>query len=250
MPREASIQSLCRTCRTKVLRPAKQPIHRAFSSTPRCLDEGPPPAPASALTDLMSTIARQPSNPRGYRPTDRTQGLTDTIFNKQRAMRDVIPPSAKNTGLSRATNKEPPPEPHHLHIYSTKHNTHLCLTRPNTEPIFSFSAGNIGFRKGQRGSFDAAFQLSSYVFKMMKDRGLLRHANERDTGLEDLGIKTESPIKNMEVVLRGFGKGREAVVKAIMGNEGRGLRGRIVRVSDATRLKFGGTRSSKPRRLG
>lgn len=85
---------------------------------------------------------------------------------------------------------------------------------------------------------------------MMKDRGLLRDSSERDMDFEDLGLKTERPIKNMEVILRGFGKGREAVVKAIMGNEGRGLRDRIIRVSDATRLKFGGTRSPKPRRLG
>lgn len=85
---------------------------------------------------------------------------------------------------------------------------------------------------------------------MMKDRGLLRNANDRDMDFEDLGLKTESPIRSMEVVLRGYGKGREAVVKAIMGNEGHKLRERIVRVSDATRLKFGGTRSPKPRRLG
>lgn len=249
MPREVSIQSICRTCRTKLLRSSKQPIHRAFSSTPRCLDDGPPPPAASSLSDLVSTFSKQSSTPLGRKPTDRTQGITDTLFGRG-DMKNMVPPSARDTGLSRISMKEPPPEPHHLHIYATKHNTHLCLTRPNTEPILSFSAGNIGFRKGQRGSYDAAFQLSSYVFKMMKDRGLLRDSSERDMDFEDLGLKTERPIKNMEVILRGFGKGREAVVKAIMGNEGRGLRDRIIRVSDATRLKFGGTRSPKPRRLG
>jgi len=35
-----------------------------------------------------------------------------------------------------------------------------------------------------------------------------------------------------------------------LGTEGRLLRGKIGTVSDATRLKFGGTRSRKPRRLG
>lgn len=233
----------------KLVRPAKQPIHRAFSSTPLCLNDGPPPPAVSSLSDLVNTFSKQSSNPIGRKPTNRTQGITDTLF-KSSAMKDMVPPSAKDTGLSRISIREPPAEPHHLHIYSTKHNTHLCLTRPNTEPIISFSAGNIGFRKGQRGSYDAAFQLSSYVFKMMKDRGLLRNANETDLDFEDLGMKTESPIKNLEVILRGFGKGREATVKAIMGNEGRGLRDRIIRVSDATRLKFGGTRSPKPRRLG
>jgi small subunit ribosomal protein S11 len=155
----------------------------------------------------------------------------------------------RDSSLSSVIRREPPPEPHHLHIYSTKHNTHLTLTRPNREPVLSFSSGNIGFRKAQRGSYDAAFQLAAYVLKMMKDRGLLRHANERDMDFEELGMKTEGAIKSMEVVLRGYGKGREAVVKALMGNEGRGLRDKIIRVSDATRLKFG-ARSPKPRRLG
>ena len=57
-------------------------------------------------------------------------------------------------------------------------------------------------------------------------------------------------IRQLEVVLRDFGPGREAVTKILLGGEGKALRGRIVRVMDATRLKFGGTRSQKPRRLG
>jgi small subunit ribosomal protein S11 len=52
------------------------------------------------------------------------------------------------------------------------------------------------------------------------------------------------------VVYRGFGQGREAVTKAILGSEGRNIRNKIVRLTDATRLKFGGTRSPAPRRLG
>lgn len=57
-------------------------------------------------------------------------------------------------------------------------------------------------------------------------------------------------IRQLEVVLRDFGPGREAVSKILLGSEGRALRSRIVRVMDGTRLKFGGTRSKKPRRLG
>ena len=57
-------------------------------------------------------------------------------------------------------------------------------------------------------------------------------------------------IKRLEVILRGFGSGREAVTKALLGTEGRFLRSKVIKVADATRLKFGGTRSKKPRRLG
>lgn len=56
-------------------------------------------------------------------------------------------------------------------------------------------------------------------------------------------------IQALELVLRDFGPGREAFTKILMGQEGKALRGRIVRVMDATRLKFGGTRSPRPRRL-
>lgn len=57
-------------------------------------------------------------------------------------------------------------------------------------------------------------------------------------------------ISSMEVILRDFGPGREAVTKILLGAEGKNVRSTIVRVMDATRLKFGGTRGKKPRRLG
>ena len=56
-------------------------------------------------------------------------------------------------------------------------------------------------------------------------------------------------IKRLEVVMRGFGQGRDAALKVLMSPEGQVLREKIVRVSDSTRLKFGGTRSRAPRRL-
>ena len=58
------------------------------------------------------------------------------------------------------------------------------------------------------------------------------------------------PIRSLEIVLRDFGPGREAFTKVLLGSEGRLLRTRVLRVMDSTRLKFGGTRSPKPRRLG
>jgi small subunit ribosomal protein S11 len=121
-------------------------------------------------------------------------------------------------------------EEYHLHIYSTKHNTHITFTRPDRGAIVSVSAGNIGFRKSHRGTYDAAYQLAAHVFKTIDDKKVKPRA--------------------IEVILRGFGQGREAVVKALLGQEGKNLRNAIRRVTDSTRLKFGGTRSKAPRRLG
>ncbi|KAF2094688.1 translational machinery component, partial [Rhizodiscina lignyota] len=132
-----------------------------------------------------------------------------------------------------------------LHIYTHKHNTHLCLTGPfppaeerrgphDRRKAIMLSTGNLGFRKAQRGTFDAAFQLTAFVMNAISERDILPMIDER----------------GLEVRFKGFGKGREAVTKALLGNEGRFLRGKIIRVTDTTTLKFGGTRSPNPRRLG
>lgn len=125
-----------------------------------------------------------------------------------------------------------PQEPYHLHIYCHKHNTHITLTKPNRDALISVSCGNIGFRKAGRGSYDAAYQLAGYVFSQISEKGWARE------------------IKQLEVIVRGFGAGREAVTKALLGQEGRNLRDKVIRVADATKLKFGGVRSPSPRRLG
>lgn len=124
------------------------------------------------------------------------------------------------------------PEPFHFHVYSHKHNTHVTVTRPNRNPIISLSSGNLGFKHANRGQYDSAYQLGAYTIDKLQQAGW--HAK----------------IHKLEVVLRGFGPGREAVTKVLLSNEGRLLRDKIVKVSDSTRLKFGGSRSKKPRRLG
>lgn len=123
-------------------------------------------------------------------------------------------------------------EKHKLNIYATKHNTHITLANPKRDSLISVSCGNIGFRKAGRGTYDAAYQLAAFAMSRIKDKGLLPQ------------------IKQVELIYRGFGAGREAVTKAILGVEGKQIRPLIVKLSDSTRLKFGGTRSKKPRRLG
>ena len=55
-------------------------------------------------------------------------------------------------------------------------------------------------------------------------------------------------IDQLELVFRGFGQGREAFIKIITGTEGSILRNKVTKLTDATRVKFGGTRSPRPRR--
>ena len=151
---------------------------------------------------------------------------------------EVIEESARRNAAAKAAewgeNQTPfqPSKPHHLHIWTHKHNTHLTLSNGQGRVLISVSAGNIGFRKSKRGSYDAGFQLGAYLMGRINQRGWLRDIDE------------------LELIFRDFGPGRNGITKILLGVEGKYLRNRIIRVMDATRLKHGGTRSPKSRRLG
>ncbi|KAI1300054.1 hypothetical protein F5Y03DRAFT_364868 [Xylaria venustula] len=215
---------------TLSLRPARQSI-RAFSQTcRRQQDEQPPaarPSLLSRLSGMQSGRAPGSSTQNGMSQIERVLA-TDTLSRAMNQPSDSI----LGDSTEEQENWGPAHEPFHFHIYAHKHNTHITVTKPNRNAILSMSAGNIGFKKSKRGSYDAAYQLSAYVLDKLNQGGWHRK------------------IKSLEVVLRGFGQGREAVTKVLLGSEGRLLRPHIKKVSDATRLKFGGTRSRKPRRLG
>ena len=145
------------------------------------------------------------------------------------------------------------PKPHRLHVYYSRHNTHITLVQPPrtaletpssgvdihaktkeqdkiVDVLLSLSCGQLGFRKAARGSYDAAYQLTALAMKQIEEKKISRE------------------ISSLEVIYRGFGKGRDGVTKALLGMEGKFIRDRIISVQDATRLKIGGARSPKPRR--
>ncbi|KAI5369692.1 Putative ribosomal protein S11 [Septoria linicola] len=228
----------CFSCRQRLL-PEVQ--HRTFASNPRV---------AAAPNAFSSLGSLTPSNPRnrGRGQQENTASINDILNADTETLRNSTF-ADELAGGSRD-------QPHKLHIYATKHNTHLTFVQPSkpasqtassgvsgtsasakdqnklVDVLLSISAGNIGFRKAGRGSYDAAYQLAAFALKQMKEKGMLRD------------------MHSLQVVLRGFGAGREAVTKVILGSEGRFIRNRIVSVVDATRLKQGGPRSKKPRRLG
>ncbi|KAI4091417.1 MAG: hypothetical protein LQ344_004109 [Seirophora lacunosa] len=205
--------------------------HSSTSPAPARAPEGPP----SMLNNIRQVQffaqkqqQHQDAKPDVWSSAGATTPTVDSIYDHVKNN----PTSPHVATAARLTTDYPVlPEPHHLHIYSTRHNTHITLTKPDRNAIISVSAGSIGFRKAARGTYDAAYQLGAYVMGRIQQLGLL------------------TQIQQLEVVLRDFGPGREAVTKILLGSEGRNLRGRVVRVCDATRLKFGGTRSKNARRL-
>ncbi|KFH42814.1 putative 37S ribosomal protein-like protein [Hapsidospora chrysogenum ATCC 11550] len=202
---------------------------RAFSQTSRRLEDGPP-KPKSSSKSLLETLYGTPQVPKSDSAEKNvmSQLSQSSVF---KAMATSRVDTSSLSGRAPAPKPVEELEPYHLHIYSTKHNTHVTCTKPNREPIISLSCGNLGYKKSRRGLFDSAYSLTKYLIERL--------------------IHTGWPMKmdRLEVVMRGFGQGREAALKVLMSPEGKILRDKIVRVSDSTRLKFGGTRSRRPRRL-
>ncbi|CCE66295.1 hypothetical protein TPHA_0P01370 [Tetrapisispora phaffii CBS 4417] len=69
---------------------------------------------------------------------------------------------------------------------------------------FSISTGCLGFRKAARGEYEAAFQTSAKVFQMIQEKRLMD--------------------KDIEIVMKDFGKGRAAFTAALNGKEGNNIR--------------------------
>ncbi|KAL8799727.1 MAG: hypothetical protein Q9182_005670 [Xanthomendoza sp. 2 TL-2023] len=274
MLRPSGYRSICAQCRTRLF-PSRTPLRHLSTTTPDLADRPDPQSGTQinapdATTDASASVQQptdQSSSPslssttpppdpllRPGRPQflesinqARTNNNNNNAFTRfpsasssdskltsifDTAKTQIPTPPTTYYDPSRLLTDFPPlPPPHHLHVYATKHNTHITLTNPVRDPIFSVSCGTIGFRKAARGTYDAAYQLGAYVMGRIQQQGLL------------------AQIQHLEVVLRDFGPGREAMSKILLGSEGRNVRGRVVRVCDSTRLKFGGTRSKKPRRL-
>jgi small subunit ribosomal protein S11 len=66
--------------------------------------------------------------------------------------------------------------------------------------------------------------------------------------IEDYMRVTE-PAFNLELLFKGFGQGRDALQKALLTVEGENIRNLIIRLTDRTPIKIGGTRAKKARRL-
>ncbi|KAG4301057.1 hypothetical protein PCK1_002756 [Pneumocystis canis] len=112
---------------------------------------------------------------------------------------------------------------YHLHALCSDNNTIITLTNSHYNRIICVTGGMVGFKKSQRGGYEAGYQACISMFERMTKKNI-------------------HPTK-LEIILRGFGKGREAIFKCINGTEGAPFRPFIYRITDATRLKFGGVRA-------
>ncbi|KAI1386822.1 translational machinery component [Hypoxylon trugodes] len=219
--------------------PTRQCI-RPFSQT--CIRQAEPERPQGSL---LGTITRTSKPPQSAGPPRSGSQSGSQSGEGMAALQRILAQDSLAKARNQPTHDQvlgeenkaeedwgPAFEPFHFHVFAHRHNTHITVTKPNRGAIISMSAGNLGFSNSKRGTYDAAYQLTAYVIDKLHQGNW------------------HKKMTTLEVVLRGFGSGREAATKILLGTEGRMLRHKITKVSDGTRLKFGGTRSRKPRRLG
>jgi len=115
------------------------------------------------------------------------------------------------------------------------------MTDFSGNPIKSggWSGGSCGFKGVNRSGYEAGYQCAVRAFARVKE--LARESAEMG------GVGAGGP--RFEVLFKGFGRGREAVYKALMTSEGDDVRPFVTRVTDNTPIKIGGTRAKKTRRL-
>lgn len=110
-----------------------------------------------------------------------------------------------------------------LHVQSTYNNTKALVTDQKGNAIMFSSAGALGFKGAKKGTPYAAAKVG-----------------------EVLGEKAElMGIKELEVVVKGVGSGRESVIRGFTSKSNIELK----RIQDKTPVPFNGPRPKKARRV-
>ncbi len=109
-----------------------------------------------------------------------------------------------------------------LYVQSTYNNTKISVADHKGNTLFWSSSGSIGFKGAKKGTPFAAAK----VAELLADKAI------------DLGIK------EVDVVIKGVGSGRESSVRAFS-SKGIGITG----IKDVTPVPHNGPRPKKPRRV-
>ena len=109
-----------------------------------------------------------------------------------------------------------------LHVHATYHNTKVLLSDKGGNAIAWSSSGALGFSGAKKGTPFAAAK----VGELVGDKAVI------------IGVK------EVDVVIRGVGAGRES---ALRGFAGKGIE--ISRIADDTPIPHNGPRPPKPRRV-
>lgn len=126
----------------------------------------------------------------------------------------------KSRSLARAVKKNIPAGT--LHVHATFNNTKVLLADKEGNTVAWSSSGALGFSGAKKGTPFAAAKVGELVGEKAAMIG----------------------VKEVDVVIRGVGSGRES---ALRGFAGKGIE--VTKISDDTPIPHNGPRAPKPRRV-
>lgn len=214
--------ALPRVC-TQVSRPCVQSLNQTRWNTTSTTT--PPVEGEKSTTAQFDGIL----NVLGLSKTDRENDSTSSVLNefakKQKNKKGETGPLTLDISSFTSSLATMGQAPHQLHINASPNNTIITLTRPTGAPLVTTSGGSAGFKKAARSGYEAAHQAAIQLLDKMNSKNL--------------------QVPNIHIVLKGFGPGRDAAFKALVG----GSQWNVKRITDATPIPFGGCRPKKARRL-
>jgi small subunit ribosomal protein S11 len=115
-----------------------------------------------------------------------------------------------------------------IHAVAVTKNLHVTICDHKHNPVIAISAGQLGKKHSHRNTPEAAY----------------------DTTVRALERLADSPykVREVELVLKGFGNGRYGFLQAISGPKGEFVKRKVVRVTDATPLQIGRIKARNARR--
>lgn len=211
----------------RMLASTSKALWRTASSTPRLLR---PLTTASAPSP--SPVAPSPPTLPGF--------ALPEAFRAPTSLPTSTPTPAPNV-VGPYWNRIAQGHPYKLHVYSSRNNTILTLSTVTEDPtdpqraVSWVSAGSAGYKGASRGTYDAAVEVSLRMFKKIEEMvtPVIGSGGQR----KKVGWAKPGEL---EIVWKGFGQGRDAVFRTLMGGEGDLVRPLVKTVTDAVSLPCGG----------
>ncbi|CCM02817.1 uncharacterized protein FIBRA_04929 [Fibroporia radiculosa] len=195
------------------LRAARPCLRSAFMST----EPGPSRGSNAEYFELLSQLG----------PLSSSSAPTDS--GPPTAPEGAYPPPQNTNPVSAVGSYGSDKPMYSIYVKSSRTNTIATLTRPNGNPLKTLTGGKVGFKGGNRSSYEAGYKCAVEIFARL----------QQEVDMQDL---------TWQLYLNGFGHGREAVQKALMAEEGNAVRKYLVNIIDKTPIKVGGTRAQKMKR--
>ncbi|ORY33448.1 hypothetical protein BCR39DRAFT_301404 [Naematelia encephala] len=227
---------------TEPLSPQAQPrAHAQTTTTTTTLLDAPSPTPSPTSASSTEEPKRVPQfNIAASRAPRSSSSSSSSSFTFPTPRSNRAPqtlPSTTRSGVRYAPEEDPFSDSsavtHTLHVRSTRNNCLLAFT-DSVGTVFGTISGGTGkvFKGHNKGTYEAATQAALKMFDRIREY-----------------VQDGARVR-LRVSYNGLsGQGRDAVSTALHAPEGTDIRALVVRLEDRTRLKIGGSRPGKKRRV-